>query len=107
MGKIIEFNKKISHRELELHMVDDYYIMLGELSELSDRPIKRILKDIDRGILKADKINGDLLVPMDMAEEYINTSLNRKLTLIYVFYSTVILMALALVIGFIIIASNM
>lgn len=67
MGKILPFiYKGIDVTQLEL--VDDYYIMLDELSELSEISEKQILKDIDKGILKADKINGDLLVPMDMAQ---------------------------------------
>lgn len=108
MGEIIPFkNKNISRAELQLHIVDDYYIMIDELAELSDKSIKTVLKDIDKGILKADKINGDLLIPMDMAEEYINRSLNRKTVFIYSFFSVVILLALALVIGFIIIATHM
>jgi len=49
MGKILPFiYKGIDVTQLEL--VDDYYIMLDELSELSERSMKRILKDIDKGI---------------------------------------------------------
>ncbi len=108
MAKIIDFkSRKISQSELNLHLVDDYYIMVPELSELSDRPLERVLRDIDKGILKADKINGDLLVPMDMAEEYIDKALNNKLMLIRVSAIAVIIFLAAITIGAIFIAGNM
>lgn len=87
-AKIIKFSKRKkasgSDRNSR-YWADDYYIMISELAELTDKSEMTILRDIDKGILRADKINGDLLIPMDMADAYIEKSLDRQLLYLRIF----------------------
>lgn len=87
-AKIIKFSnrkKVIGCNRVNSYLADDYYIMISELAELTDKSEKTILRDIDKGILRADKINGDLLIPMDMADAYIEKSLDRQLLYLRIF----------------------